>query len=246
MMAMKALKKELRDSKALVFFDLEGTGESHEMIEIGAYLAEIGEECALGKIKGPFKRYVKAKNPIGYHVTKITGITEKKLVEEGRPFAEVVTDFRHFVGRYWESARFVAFGPHDLRIINQSAFHSPENLNLAYLRNWTRRFWDFQAFLQRFITDERNNPLSLVHYVEKFNLAFEGENHDAASDAKNLMAVYSAFLANKETIVYEEYGKTILRNRKLPEPALRVLRNLSEGQTVTGEDYQKAIRESLE
>jgi len=243
---MKALKKELRNYKALVFFDLEGTGESHEMIEIGAYLAVLKNDFTIAKVKGPFRRYVKAKNPIGHHVSKITGISEETLQKEGRPFREVVSDFRHFVGRYWEKARFVAFGPHDLRIINQSARYSSENLNLNYLRVWTRHYWDFQAFLQHFITDEKNNPLSLVHYVEKFGLAFEGENHDASFDAKNLMAIYSSFIDKKDTIVYEEYGKTILKNHRIPDPAMRVLKKLSDGETVTGDDYQRAIKESLE
>ena len=43
-MPMKILDRKLRKKRTLVFVDLEGTGFSHEMIEIGAYLATLNED----------------------------------------------------------------------------------------------------------------------------------------------------------------------------------------------------------
>ena len=61
---MKILDRKLRKKRTLVFVDLEGTGYSHEMIEIGAYLTTLNEDGTIKKVHAPFKRYVLAHNRI--------------------------------------------------------------------------------------------------------------------------------------------------------------------------------------
>lgn len=58
---MQKLMKRIEDAKYLVFLDLEGTQESHEMIAIGAVIYSLKDKT-LGKRAKPFKYYVKSKN----------------------------------------------------------------------------------------------------------------------------------------------------------------------------------------
>jgi hypothetical protein len=62
---MKALRKAIKDKRVLVFVDLEGTQFTHEMIEIGAYVAYLDDDLHIKKHDKGFTTYVKATNPIG-------------------------------------------------------------------------------------------------------------------------------------------------------------------------------------
>ena len=79
---MKQISKIVKSYKHLVFLDFEGTQYSHEIIAIGATVASIKSNGQIKKYHASFKRYVKAKNPIGNFVTNLTGITEEKLKSE--------------------------------------------------------------------------------------------------------------------------------------------------------------------
>ena len=93
---MKILDRKLKKKRTLVFVDLEGTGFSHEMIEIGAYLATINEDGTIKKVGAPFKRYVLAHHPIGHFVENMKHCVVSNLVAQlhcGRTFAcQVVED----------------------------------------------------------------------------------------------------------------------------------------------------------
>jgi DNA polymerase III epsilon subunit-like protein len=240
---MKALEKIIKDRRALVFLDLEGTQLSHEMIEIGAYTATLNDDLTVKKVLAPFQMYVKAHHPIGGVVIKMTGITQKTLDEKGEPFPYVLAQFRKYVGKYWGKCMFVTFGNHDLRIVNQSVLNNfDSDPEIAHIIN--KGDFDYSLFLQQYIQDANSNPLSLTNYLKVFEVPFEGRAHDALADAFNLLDLYKAFLA-KPDIVAREYKKTLSHVHHMASPVNKVITELNAGKTISPEDWEKAIEDSL-
>ena len=234
-MPMKILDRKLKKKRTLVFVDLEGTGFSHEMIEIGAYLATINEDGTIKKVGAPFKRYVLAHHPIGHFVENMTGITPQLLKKEGKPFAEVLREFRKYVGKHWEDSLFVTFGNHDMVIFHKS-LEENEDASEIIVKHINRNNFDFSAFLA--------NPLSLANYLKVFQVPFEGRAHDALADAYNLMDLYKAVLARNDILV-EEYGKTLTHYHHAPYPVTKIIKKLTEGESVSPEDWDDAVAETF-
>lgn len=240
---MNALRKAIKDKRVLIFFDLEGTQISHEMIEIGAYSVLLHDDLSIKNINQPFKRYVKAQNPIGNIVTNLTGITEKKLHEEGILFPQAFSEFRHYVKKYEDKCVFVAFGNQDIKIIETSVYLNGD-AGLSFSRIMKKNYLDFSSFISAYIKDEHGNPYSLTNYLKLFSVPFEGHAHDAVADAYNLIELYKAFLSKKE-VVREEYEKTLSRLHHLPAPIGAIIKKLQNGETVTPSFFDKAVEDSL-
>ncbi len=242
---MKALEKALKENRVLVFIDLEGTQFSHEMIEIGAYVAILKDDLTIKRVLKGFSTYVKAKHSIGGIVTKLTGITEKTLEQKGKPFPEVLKKFRGYVGKYWNKCKFVTFGSHDLRIINMSVENSPKDQELSEIAHAiNKNHFDMSVFLGQYVQDQNGNPLSLSNYLKVFDVPFEGVAHTALADAYNLMILYKALL-EKHEVLEAEYKKTLTHVHHMPTPVQIVINKLIKGETVTPEDYDEAIKEAL-
>jgi len=242
-MPMKILDRKLRKKRTLVFVDLEGTGFSHEMIEIGAYLATLNEDGTIKKVGAPFKRYVLAHHPIGHFVENMTHITQKLLEKEGKPFAEVLREFRKYVGKHWDDALFVTFGNHDMVIFHRS-LEENEDASEVIVKYINKNNIDFSAFLSPYVQDLNGNPLSLANYLKVFGVQFEGRAHDALADAYNLMDLYKAVL-EKPDVLIEEYGKTLTHYHHAPLPVAKIIKKLTEGESVTPEDWDIAIAETF-
>ncbi len=240
---MNALRKAIRDKKVLVFFDLEGTQLSHEMIEIGAYSVLLHDDLSIKNINEPFKRYVKAQSPVGKVVTELTGITDKKLHDEGVLFPKAFSEFEHYLKKYEDKCVFVAFGNQDIKIVETSVYLNGD-AGLSFSRKMKKNYLDFSAFISGYIKDEHGNPYSLTNYLKLFSIPFEGHAHDAVADAYNLIELYKAFLTKKD-IVREEYEKTLSRLHHLPRPIATIVSKLQNGETVTPEDFDKAVEDSL-
>ena len=60
----------------------------------------------------------------------------------------------------------------------------------------TKNYIDVQAVLSMFVRDQNNNPLSLTHGLEFFNISLKGEPHDPLIDAIHLMHLYKGILKN--------------------------------------------------
>lgn len=240
---MKILDRKLRKKRTLVFVDLEGTGFSHEMIEIGAYLATLNEDGTIKKVGAPFKRYVLAHHPIGHFVENMTHITQKLLEKEGKPFAEVLREFRKYVGKHWDDALFVTFGNHDMVIFHRS-LEENEDASEVIVKYINKNNIDFSAFLSPYVQDLNGNPLSLANYLKVFGVQFEGRAHDALADAYNLMDLYKAVL-EKPDVLIEEYGKTLTHYHHAPLPVAKIIKKLTEGESVTPEDWDIAIAETF-
>ena len=240
---MKILDRKLRKKRTLVFVDLEGTGFSHEMIEIGAYLATLNEDGTIKKVGAPFKRYVLAHHPIGHFVENMTHITQKLLEKEGKPFAEVLREFRKYVGKHWDDALFVTFGNHDMVIFHRS-LEENEDASEVIVKYINKNNLDFSAFLAPYVQDLNGNPLSLANYLKVFGVPFEGRAHDALADAYNLMDLYKAVL-EKPDVLIEEYGKTLTHYHHAPVPVAKIIKKLTEGESVTPEDWDTAVAETF-
>ena len=241
---MKKLLKCLKKRKHIVFFDFEGTQHSQEMIAIGAVLCTLNRKGRIEKMRPPFKIYVKAKNQVGKYVVNLTGITDKMLVEKGVSFLEAMNQFKKYCGLYWKRSLFVSFGNHDIRILNQSIsynLNAPKELCHQIHTN----YFDFATFISTFVKDQNGCMMSLVHYCELFGVETHKPNHDPEADAINLALLYDKFLEDKG-LVTEEYKKVLGNTRKVPEPIHVVMKLLSEGKTVTPEDFEQIVKEDLE
>ncbi len=240
---VKALRKAIRDKRILIFFDLEGTQFSHEMIEIGAYSVLLHDDMSVKNINPPFKCYVKSQEQVGKIVTELTGITDKKLHDEGLLFPKAFSEFERYVKKYEDRCTFVAFGNQDIKIIQNSVYLNG-NAGIAFSRIIKKNYLDFSSFISSYIKDEHGNPYSLTNYLKIFGVPFSGQAHDASNDAYNLIELYKAFLAKKE-IVREEYEKTLSRLSHLPRPIQLVMNKLKNGESVSPVFFDEAVEESL-
>ena len=240
---MQILDRELNTPKALVFLDFEATAYTAEMIEFGAAIAVLNKEQVYVPLPTTFKRYVTAKHEIGFVVKKLTGINEELLRKEGRPFGEVLSDFRKYVGRYWDDARFVTFGDYDLKILQTTAYLH-EDCEISYVRQMQRKNYNFQRFIGRYVQDDNGNPLSLERDLEVFSLDFDGHEHDAADDAKNLMYLLMAVRDHPE-ILRERYPKVLqsMASKKIGKPVAQMIEKLSHGEDVSAEEWQRWIED---
>ncbi|MCI7068537.1 MAG: exonuclease domain-containing protein [Mollicutes bacterium] len=239
---MEIFLRETKNVDALVFMDLEATSFTSEMIEIGAYLAEINKDGSIKKVHAPFKRYVKAKHQVGFHVAQLTGITDEKLRNEGEDFPAVLSSFRKYVGKFWDSCRFVTFSEHDM-VIMKNTMAQYRDLNPSYARNIYRHHLDLQRLLDRYIQDQNGNPYSLTNYLKVFGLEFDGKAHDAIYDALNLLDLYKVAREGKEIFI-KEY-KNVLCGAKTRPVVKEIIHMLSEGKTVTPEMFDALLEDTF-
>lgn len=239
---MEIFLKETKNVDALVFMDLEATSFTSEMIEIGAYLAEINKDGSIKKVHAPFKRYVKAKHQVGFHVAQLTGITDEKLRNEGEDFPAVLSSFRKYVGKFWDFCRFVTFSEHDMVIV-KNTMAQYRDLNPSYARNIYRHHLDLQRLLDRYIQDQNGNPYSLTNYLKVFGLEFDGKAHDAIYDALNLLDLYKVAREGKEIFI-KEY-KNVLCGAKTRPVVKEIIHMLSEGKTVTPEMFDALLEDTF-
>lgn len=241
---MKIFQKAVKESNCLVFMDLEATSASHELIEIGAYRVIVSDEGAPLKVAPPFKRYVKAKSPIGYVVTRLTGITEEKLKREGIPFSRAMEEFRQYVGSYWKAARFLTFGPHDIIILSSSSERNKGEHASDIVSHVIHSHLDFQGFLSQYVQDRNGNPYSLHNYLKIFDIDFLGQEHDALADAYNLYRLYFESQRRKD-ILTSQYELTLSHFKRLPPPLKEAFKKLYEGEDLTLEKWKKAVEDTF-
>lgn len=241
---MQALNKYLMNRKTLCFLDLEGTQFSHEMIAIGAVKVDIKKDGSVKKIHKGYYNLVKPKSRIGKVVTDLTGITENDVKKDGIPFRVAMENLKKYLGHYYTKCLFVAFGNHDFRIMAQSLAH---NLDVSKddVEIVIKHQFDLAEFLNTYIKDDKNNNLSLANMLKVFNVEFKGTQHNALADALNLVYLYDAFLKNKE-IVKNEYRKALGMYRHLPEPIHLSIEKLSKQESVSAEEFDKFVENSLQ
>ena len=242
---MKTLNKKLGGTKYLLFLDLEGTQYTHEVISIGAYLAKLTRAGTTGPTKKGFYILVKSREKISKFITEFTGITNSMVEKDGVSFDEAMIRLRKYIGGSLKHTRMVTYGASDLGMLRSSINNAPYNEKSdEFVETLCKTNLDFQAFSTQYMKDDKNNVLSLQNSIKKFSLEFEGNQHNALADAKNLQNLYDSF-QSKYDIVINEYKKVLQQNKKLPRAVARVLKSLQDGQTVTPDFYNELIEDEV-
>ena len=241
---MKFLENLLKCKRKLVFFDLEGTQTTQEIIAIAAVKVTLDAKYNIKKIdEKTYKKYVKSQGEIGPVVTKLTGINEDLLEDLGVSYKEAFDGFVNFVGRDFANCGFVAYGSYDKKLFFETCKVN-EEYRMDDVKTIASNYIDLSLFISKFMKDDKNNLLSLTECVEYLGGSFKGLKHDPMADAVNLVQIYDLFTKNK-SMVKERYKKLISNDPKLPKPLANVVKKLNSGQNVTPKDFQQYIDDYL-
>ena len=141
-----------------------------EIIQIGA--VRVTQD---GRVADEFQVMVKPKvfRHLNRRVSKLTGIKETRLREEGIPFPEAMERFRDWCG---EDITFLTWGFDDIGILR-------ENLRLYKLpESWTDRWYNAQMIFNA-QTDGSTSQKALKTAMETFGIEASRPAHDALGDA---------------------------------------------------------------
>ena len=164
-----------------------------EIIQIGA--VRVSEEQF---VQDEFQVLIRPKyyRRLNRRVSKLTGIKESRLLEEGVPFPEAMEQFKAWCG---EDIVFLTWGFDDIGILQ-------ENLRLFDLDTaWTDRWYNAQMIFNA-QTDGSNSQKALKTAMEAFGIEATRPAHDALGDAYHT-ALICAMLNLKQGI--EEYGAAV-------------------------------------
>ena len=141
-----------------------------EIIQIGAVRVTEDRQVA-----DEFQVLIKSKyyRRLNRRVSKLTGIKESQLREEGVAFPEAMEQFRQWCG---EDIIFLTWGFDDITILR-------ENLRLYELdESWTDRWYNAQMIFNA-QTDGSNAQKALKTAMEMFGIEATRPAHDALGDA---------------------------------------------------------------
>ncbi len=240
---MKYLNKYLKGAKTIVFFDLEGTQFTQEIIAIGAIKAELDNKYQILKTHKPFRVYVKAKGKIGDIVEQLTQISNELLNKEGISFVDAFKKFEKYVGKSLNQIKFLSYGSFDHRLLRNTV--EINNLqNDEFFLKIRANYIDFVQIFQNFIKRAKNEIFSLQDALKIFNITPYGQIHDPSADAFNLMQLYKAFLKEKG-IVREQYLKGLINYQKYPSSIQKLLKDIEQGKSVDLNTLKKYIEEEI-
>ena len=141
-----------------------------EILQIGAVRITQAQEVA-----DEFQVLIRPKyyRRLNRRVSKLTGIKESRLREEGVPMAQAIQDFRAWCG---DDVIFLTWGFDDITILK-------ENLQLYGLEDgWTDRWYNAQMIFNA-QTDGSTAQKSLKSALEIFEIEPSRPAHDALGDA---------------------------------------------------------------
>lgn len=164
-----------------------------EIIQIGAVRVsedqQVQDEFQVMVLPKYYKR-------LNRRVSKLTGIKEAQLREQGVPFPEAVERFRAWCG---EDCIFLTWGFDDIYILR-------ENLELFGIdRAWTERWYNAQMIFNA-QTDGSSSQKALKTAMEIFEIEATRPAHDALGDAYHT-ALICAKLDLKRGV--SEYGRAL-------------------------------------
>ena len=241
---MKALVNALKKRTTAVFFDLEGTGTSHEIVEIGAIKAILKPDGSIKKIFKPFHSYVMPKAKMGSYVSSLTGLTDAFLMKNGTPFRVMQKSLSKYIGKDYKNTVFVCYGDQDPHMFISSAENNMD-ASMEEAKFVAHHCFNFLSFFSRYVTGDDGNPINLTRACDMFEVKPTGKAHTALADAYGLMNLYSAFIEKKD-VVAREYRKTLFRGKGLPEPFRIALTKLQNGESIDLEGFDAILKESLE
>ena len=166
-----------------------------EIIQIGAVRVTENRQVA-----DEFQVLIKPKyyRRLNRRVSKLTGIKESQLREEGLPFPEAMERFRSWCG---EDITFLTWGFDDITILR-------ENLQLFALEDgWISRWYNAQMIFNA-QTDGSNAQKALKTAMEIFGIEATRPAHDALGDAYHTALICARMDLQKGTAEYEEAVKS--------------------------------------
>ena len=164
-----------------------------EIIQIGA--VRISEDQ---QIQDEFQVMIKPKfyRRLNRRVSKLTGIKETQLRENGIPFPEAMEQFRAWCG---EDVIFLTWGFDDITILR-------ENLRLFELpEDWTERWYNAQMIFNA-QTDGSSSQKALKTAMEIFGIEASRPAHDALGDAYHTALICARLNLD---IGIQEYGMAL-------------------------------------
>ena len=164
-----------------------------EIIQIGAVRVTEDQQVA-----DEFQVLIKPKyyRRLNRRVSKLTGIKEAQLRENGVGMVEAMTRFRKWCG---EDVIFLTWGFDDITILR-------ENLRLYGLEeNWVERWYNAQMIFNA-QTDGSSAQKSLKTAMELFGIEATRPAHDALGDAYHTALICARLDLKKGT---QEYGKAL-------------------------------------
>ena len=164
-----------------------------EIIQIGA--VRITEDS---RVADEFQTLIKPKyyRRLNRRVSKLTGIKEAALKEQGVPMTEAMERFRAWCG---EDVIFLTWGFDDITILR-------ENLRLYGLdESWVDRWYNAQMIFNA-QTDGSSAQKALKTAMEIFGIEATRPAHDALGDAYHTALICAKLDLKKGT---QEYGKAL-------------------------------------
>ena len=164
-----------------------------EIIQIGAVRITETQQVA-----DEFQVLIKPKyyRRLNRRVSKLTGIKESQLREEGASMVEAMNSFRTWCG---EDAIFLTWGFDDITILR-------ENLRLYGLDDsWVQRWYNAQMIFNA-QTDGSSSQKALKTAMEIFGIEATRPAHDALGDAYHTALICARLDLQKGV---EEYGKAL-------------------------------------
>ncbi len=162
-----------------------------EILQIGA--VRLTEEQLVGD---EFQILIKPKyyRRLNRRVSKLTGIKESQLREQGVPMAEAIELFRQWCG---EDVIFLTWGFDDITILK-------ENLQLYGLEDgWVDRWYNAQMIFNA-QTDGSNAQKALKTAMEMFEIEPSRPAHDALGDAYHTALICAMLNLKKGIAEYDE------------------------------------------
>ena len=242
---MRLLKEEIGEPRELVFLDLEGTQLSHETIAIGACKYFCGPDLLPlpGKKIQVFKRLIKPQSPVGGVVTVLTGITDDRLKTEGITFHKALVELMTFTKCTGKKV-YITFGNQDLNMLYQSKIRANDQLCQDFYDHIKRNWFDMQAFVSRFVHDERHMTFSQPKLLEIYEAKNLQHAHDPLYDAENLMNLFIQVIKRPD-ITLREFKKNLLTSKDFFIISKPFIDDLSNGKDVSSKDFNKAIEDYL-
>ena len=166
-----------------------------EIIQIGAVRVTQDRQVA-----DEFQVLIKPKyyRHLNRRVSKLTGIKETRLKEEGIPFPEAMETFRAWCG---EDIIFLTWGFDDIGILK-------ENLRLFGLdESWTDRWYNAQMIFNA-QTDGSTSQKALKKALEIFEIEPSRPAHDALGDAYHTALICARLDLERGAREYDEAVKS--------------------------------------
>ena len=167
-----------------------GSAIRGEIIQVGA--VRVLED---GTVADEFQVMVRPKvyRHLNRRVSKLTGIKETRLREEGIPFPEAMERFRLWCG---EDIVFLTWGFDDIGILR-------ENLRLYGLgEEWTERWYNAQMIFNA-QTDGSTSQKALKTAMETFGIQATRPAHDALGDAYHTALICARLDLKKGAMEYD-------------------------------------------